>query len=100
MDWLRSRIAQRPRLAIALGKALLLAGSILIVGAVFARAGLANTNAERAAAKLPPLHSLAEAFPQSPTWLVAEGPLGFSIAALLVLAGTGLTLLAEKVAKR
>lgn len=84
----------------ALGKAVLLAGSILVMGAVFARAGLANTNAERAAARLPPLHSLAEAYPQRPTWLVPEGPLGFGLAAFLVLAGTGLTLLAEKTPKR
>ena len=100
MEWIRSRIARHPRRAIVLGKTLLLAGSILVVGAVFARAGLLNTNADRAAAKLPPLHTLAEAYPQYPTWLVPEGPIGFSIAAVLVLAGMGLTVLAEKAAKR
>lgn len=84
----------------ALGKTLLLAGSILVVGAVFARAGLVNTNADRAEAKLPPLHTLAEAYPQYSTWPVPEGPVGFSIAAVLVLVGMGLTVLAEKAAKR
>lgn len=97
---LRARVARSPRQAMVLGKAIFLAGSILILGAVFARAGLANTNAERAAAKLPPLHALAEAFPQYPTWLVPEGPVGFSIAAVLVLVGLGLTVLAENVPRR
>jgi len=79
-----------------LGKILFLAGSILIVGAVFARAALMNANADRAAGKLPPLRTLAEAYPQYPTWLVPEGPVGFGVAAVLVLAGMGLTVLAEK----
>lgn len=100
MEWIRSRIARAPRRALVLGKSLLLAGSILVVGAVFARAGLVNTNAERAEARLPPLHTLAEAYPGRPTWLVPEGPLGFGISAALVLVGMGLTVLAEKAAKR
>ena len=100
MEWIRSRIAQSPKRAIVLGKTLLLAGSILIVGAVFARAGLLNINADRAAAKLPALHTLAEAYPQYPTWLVPEGPVGFGISALLVLVGMTLTVVAEKAAKR
>lgn len=83
-----------------IGKALFLAGSILIVGAVFARAGLVNTNAERAQAKLPPVRTLAEAYPQYPTGLVPEGPMGFAIAAVLVLAGMAVTSAAEKAAKR
>jgi hypothetical protein len=100
MEWLRSRIARSPRHALVLGKTLLLVGSILIVTAVFARAGLVNANAERTEARLPPLRTVAEVYPQSPTWLVPEGPVGFSIAAALVLAGMGVTLLAEKAAKR
>lgn len=100
MEWIRSRIAQHPKLAIVLGKTLLLAGSILIVGAVFARAGLININADRAEARQPPLRTLAEAYPQYPTWPVPEGPVGFSISAVLVLAGMGLTVMAEKVGKR
>ena len=82
-----------------LGKALLVAGGILVLGAVFARAGLVNTNAQRAEAQLPALHSLAEAYPERPTWLVPEGPVGFGISAMLVLVGTVLTALAEKAAK-
>lgn len=100
MQWLLSRIARHPRHATVIGKTLLLAGSILIVAAVFARAGLSNANADRAQAKLPPLHHVAELYPQYPTWMVPEGPVGFSVAALLVLAGMGLTLLAEKAGKR
>ena len=100
MEWIRALVAQHPKRALVLGKALLLAGSILIVGAVFARAGLMKTNAERAEAKLPPLHTLAEAYPQYPTGLVPEGPVGFGIAAVLVLVGTGLIHLAERTGKR
>lgn len=100
MEWLRSLIGRYPRRALVLGKALFLAGSILIVAAVFARAGLVNTNAERAQAKLPPVRTLAEAYPQYPTGLVPEGPMGFAIAAVLVLAGMAVTSAAEKAAKR
>lgn len=83
-----------------LGKTLLLAGSILVVSAVFARAGLANANADRAQAGQPLLHAVGEAFPQYPTWLVPEGPLGFTIAGLLIVVGTALALLAEKPPRR
>jgi hypothetical protein len=99
MQWIRSRIARHPRQALVLGKTLFLAGSILILGAVFARAGLANLNAERADAKLPPVLTLAQAYPQYFTWIVPEGPVGFTVAALLVLAGMGLTVLADKAIK-
>ena len=100
MEWIRALVAQHPKRALVLGKALLLAGSILIVGAVFARAGLMNINAERAEAKMPALHTLAEAYPQYPMGLVPEGPVGFGISAVLVLVGTGLTHLAERAGKR
>ncbi|MBA2962110.1 MULTISPECIES: hypothetical protein [Ramlibacter] len=97
---LRSRIARSPRFAMVVGKTLFLAGSILVLGAVFARADLSNLNAQRVQANQAPLHSLAQAYPQYPTWLVPEGPVGFSIAAALVLAGLGVVLLAEKAIKR
>jgi hypothetical protein len=100
MKWIRDLIAQHPKRAIVIGKAMLLAGGILVVGAVFARAGLLNTNAERAQAGLPALRTLAQAYPQYPTWLVPEGPVGFGITAILVLAGMGLTVLGEKAARR
>jgi hypothetical protein len=100
MHWLRSRIARRPRHAMVAGKALFLAGSILILGAAFARAGLASVNDGRAASGLAPLRTLAEAYPQYPTWLVPEGPVGFGVAAALVLVGMALTVLAEKAGKR
>jgi len=100
MKWLRSRIARSPKRALVLGKILFLAGAILILGAVFARAGLVATNAERAEAKLPALHTLAEAYPQYPTWLVPEGPVGFTLSAVLVLVGMALTVLAGDAAKQ
>ncbi|HEY8360164.1 MAG TPA: hypothetical protein VIL30_22125 [Ramlibacter sp.] len=100
MQWLRSRIAGSPRRAVLLGKGLFLAGSILILGAVFARAGLMGVNGERTQAGQPALQTLAEAYPQYPTWLVPEGPLGFAISALLVLAGMALIVLAEDAVKR
>ena len=100
MDWLRSLIARNPKHALVLGKTVFLAGAILIVGAAFARAALANVNAARADAKLPLLRTLAEAYPQYPTTIVPEGPVGFVLAAVLVLVGMALTVLAEKASKR
>lgn len=100
MHWLRSLIARSPRRALVLGKVVFLAGCILILGAAFARAGLSSINAERADAKLPALRALAEAYPQYPTWIVPEGPLGFGFAALLVLIGMALTVMAEKAGGR
>jgi len=100
MQWLRSLIGRYPRHALVLGKALLLAGGILVVSAVFARAGLMNTNSQRAEAKLPPLQTIAEAYPQYPTELVPEGPLGLGVAGVLVLVGVALTGMAEKAGKR
>ncbi|MEJ5990177.1 hypothetical protein WG902_09270 [Ramlibacter sp. PS3R-8] len=73
MHWLRSLIARHPRPALVLGKGLFLAGCILILGAIFARAGLA--------------------------WPVPEGPVAFGVAAALVLAGMGLTQMAERAGK-
>jgi hypothetical protein len=70
MHWLRSLIARHPRYALVLGKGLFLAGCILILGAMFKRAGLA--------------------------WPVPEGWGVFGIAAALVLAGMALTHLAEQ----
>ena len=100
MQWIRDLVAQHPKRAVVIGKTFLLAGSILVVGAVFARAGLVNTNAERAEAGLPPLRTLAEAYPRRSTTLVPEGPIGFGIAGALVLVGMGLTVLGEKAARR
>ena len=100
MHWLRSLIARSPKHALVLGKTLFLLGAILILGAVFARSGLVALNAERAESKLPALHTLAEAYPQYPTWLVPEGPVGFTVAALLVLVGMGVTVLAESARKQ
>ena len=69
---MKDLIARHPRQAVWLGKGLLLAGSILILGALFARAGYA--------------------------WPVPEGPVVFAIAAGLVLAGVALVHLGEKAA--
>lgn len=100
MKWLRERIARSPKPALIVGKAVFLVGCILVLGAVFARAQLINLNADRVAGKLPPLRTLAEAYPQYPTWVVPEGPVGFAIAAVLVLVGTVLTSLAWDALKR
>lgn len=100
MDHIPFLIAQYPRRALVIGKTLLLAGSILVVSAVFARSGLADVNEQRSSAGLPPVRTLAEAFPGYPTWLVPEGVLGFGIAAALVVAGMTLVHLAEKAVKR
>jgi hypothetical protein len=99
MDWLRSRIRQSPRVTLVAGKTLFLAGCILILGAVFARSALVSINSERAQAKLPAFQTLAQAYPQYPTWLVPEGPVGFSVAAALVLVGMAGTVLAEEALK-
>jgi hypothetical protein len=100
MNWLRSLIGQSPRRALVLGKVVFLAGAILVLGAVFARAGLMAANADRAEARLPALKTLAEAYPQYPTQVVPEGPLGFTTSGLLVLAGLALVVLAEDAARR
>jgi uncharacterized membrane protein len=100
MEWLQRLIDRHPRRAMILGKAVFLAGSIAILGAVFARAELMALNGERAAAKLPMVKTLAEVFPQYPTALVPEGPVGFVVSALLVLAGMAVVVLADKAVKR
>jgi Na+/proline symporter len=100
MNWLRSQISRSPGRARVLGKIVFLVGAILILGAVFARAGLMNANADRSQARLPAVHTLAEVYPQYATQLVPEGPVGFTFSALLVLAGMALIVLAEGDAKR
>lgn len=100
MNRLRARIARSPRHALILGKVVFLAGAIAILGAVFARAALWNINAQRSEAKLGPLQTLAQAYPQYPTWIVPEGPVGYAVSALLVLAGMALTVLASEAQKQ
>jgi hypothetical protein len=100
MEWLRSRIRRSPRAALVLGKIVFLAGAILVVAAVFGRAELIAANADRAKANLPAVHTLGEAYPQYPTELVPEGPIGFSIAALLTLVGMAVTVVASEAVKR
>ena len=78
MNWLRSFIARSPKQATVVGKTLLLAGSIMVLAAVFARAGLE----------------------QLPTWFVPTGPVGFSVAAALVIVGTLLIVMAENATRR
>lgn len=70
MHWLRTLVDRYPKPARVAGKTLLLAGAILILGAVFARAGLA--------------------------WPLPEGPVVFGVAAALVLVGVVLTHLADQ----
>lgn len=100
MNWLRSLVHRHTMPALVLGKALLLIGGILIMCAVFGRIGLVADNTQRAQAKQPPVKTLAQAYPQYPTAVVPEGPVGFTVAALLVLAGMGLTALAADARQR
>lgn len=100
MEWLHLMIDRHPRRAMVLGKAVFLAGSIAVLGAVFARAELMAVNGERQAAKLPVIRTLAEAFPQHPTALVPEGPVGYALSAMLVMAGMVLVVLADKAIRR
>jgi hypothetical protein len=100
MDWLRSLVARNPRNAMRLGKGLLLAGGILILGAMFARFELMDLNAQRSESRLPLVRTLAEAWPQYPTWMVPEGPVGFVIAGALVVAGLAVYVLAEQAVRR
>jgi hypothetical protein len=100
MNWLRSIVLRHPMPARVLGKTLLLIGAILILSAVFGRVGLVADNTRRAEAKQPTVKTLAQAFPQYATAVVPEGPVGFTVAAVLVLAGIGLTVLAGDAGKR
>jgi hypothetical protein len=100
MNWIVSWVARHPKAALVLGKAVFLAGGILVIGAVFARAALGNLNADRVQAGQSAVYSLAQAFPQYPTWVVPEGPVGFVISAALVLVGLALVILAEKARPR
>lgn len=91
MEWFRQRIQASPKAAIVLGKTVFLAGCLLILAALFGRLQLVAANTERAEAGLPALQELAQAFPRYPTWLVPEGPVGYVVAAILVLAGMYVT---------
>lgn len=100
MDWLRALVARHPRNAMLLGKGLLLAGGILVLGAMFARFALMDLNAQRSESSLPLVRTLAEAYPQYPTWVVPEGPVGFGISGALVLVGLAVIVLAEQAVRR
>jgi len=89
-------IAHYPRHSVRVGKLVFLVGSVLVLAAIFGRAGLARVNDERATAQLPPLRRLVEAFPHHPTWLVPETVVGFGVAAFLIVAGMTLVVLGEK----
>jgi hypothetical protein len=100
MKWLpRLPASVPPRRALILGKIVFLTGAILVLGAVFARGSLGAINVERVEAKLPALRTLAEAYPQYPTWVVPEGPVGFTVSAILVLVGLALIVMAEEAAQ-
>ncbi|MDB5898450.1 MAG: hypothetical protein JWP22_3496 [Ramlibacter sp.] len=99
MNWFYARIRTSPKAALIAGKAVFLAGALLIVAALFGRIELIGANAERAKTQLPALTKLAEAYPQFPTWMVPEGPVGYSVVAVLVLVGMVLVVKASEVAK-
>jgi hypothetical protein len=89
-------VAQSPRRAIILGKAALCVGGTLVIAAWFGRTGLITANAARAKEGLPAWDRLAQAYPAQPTWLVPEGPWGYTVCGALVLAGMALVVLAER----
>lgn len=99
MNWIRARIAKSPQAASVLGKTVFLAGGLLVIAAMYGRVELIGINEERARDRLPAMQKLAEAHPQFPTWWVPEGPLGYLVAASLVLVGMYLTVLAGEALK-
>lgn len=100
MNWIRTRIALSPKPALIAGKAVFLAGGLLILAAMYGRVELIGINEERAKANLPAVHKLAEVVAQFPTWWVPEGPVGYIVAAVLVLVGTYFTVVAGEVLKK
>lgn len=100
MQWLRALVAKSPSRALVLGKAVFLVGCILILGAAFARAALIGINDDRSRLKQPALHTLAEAYPQLPTWMVPEGSIGYGVAAVLVVIGMAVTVAAGEAVKQ
>ena len=76
LQLIRSRIAAAPQAASILGKVVFLAGAVLVLAAVFGRAGMVAP-------------SLA--------WMVPAGPVGYTLAAVLVLAGMYLVVVAGEV---
>lgn len=100
MDWIRARIATAPKPFLIAGKAVFLLGGLLILAAMYARVELIDINEERARASLPAVQKLAEVAPPFPTWWVPEGPVGYVVAALLVLVGMYLTVVAGEALKK
>jgi hypothetical protein len=101
MEWLQLMIDRHPRRAMVLGKTVFLAGSIAILGAVFARAELMAVNGERAAAKLPMVKHPGRGIPPVPHGAGARGAGGVcGVCGLLVLAGMAVVVLADKAIKR
>jgi hypothetical protein len=100
MKQLRALLTQAPRTTLVVGKTVFLLGAVLVLAAIFGRVGLSAVNAQRALASQPPATQLAEAYPQYPTWLVPEGPVGFVVAAVLVLVGMYLTVVASEALSR
>jgi hypothetical protein len=99
MNQLRALLTQAPRTTLVVGKTIFLAGAVLVLAAIFGRVGISAENAARAAANLSKVTTLAEIYPQYPTWLVPEGPVGFIVAAVLVLVGMYLTVIATNALK-
>lgn len=78
LQLIRSRIIAAPQAAVILGKSVFLVGAVLILAAVFARAGMV---------------------PPSLAWAVPAGTVGYALAAALVLAGMYLVVVATEVIK-
>lgn len=99
MEWLKTRIAQSPKLAQMLGQGIFGIGGFLIVAGLIARAGLLAINTTRAKANLPTFRGVGEAYPNYPLWFVPEGVFGYVFAALLAGLGIYLALSAKAILK-
>lgn len=86
-----------PKRATDIGKGLFSAGSLLLVTGLIARLGPVALNAiSRMQGKGASPPTLAELYPQLPTWFIPEGWLGYSVAVLLIVTGLVLISWARK----
>lgn len=73
------------------------AGMLLIIGAVGQVAVAATTTVMTMAGGEPHITSLAQLYPELPTWWIPEGPLGCGFAAAVFLVGLVANTVAKKV---
>jgi hypothetical protein len=99
MNYLKSRIAQSPRMAHSIGEALFFLGGFLIVSGLMGRTAMLAINTVRPKANLPALQRLGEAYPDYPLWFVPESALGYVVGAALAGLGVYVALTARAFVK-